>query len=967
MKTAVALLQQKVPCLCGWAVAGVLATGLLGAQAPAPLKARINSEISSSQPTTLQGSLHPFARAENDAGRMPATARLNGISLYFNRSAAQQSDLEALLAAQQDPTSPHYHQWLTPDQFAARFGMAQSDLDKAQSWLQQQGFSIDSVARSHNMIRFSGTVAQVESAFATEMHYYNVAGARHFAPSTALSVPAAIAPAVAGVRNLNDFRPRAQHTVPRAGFTSSQSGNVFFAPPDIATVYDIGPLYSNSIDGTGQAIAVAGQSAIQLADIENFQSAANLTKKDPLPVLMPGTGDSQVTANGDEGESDIDVEWAGATAPGANIVFVYTGSNTSFGVYDSVQYAVDEKIAPIISVSYDSCETELTANDLKVLEGIMSQGASQGQTIVVASGDQGSTACSGDTHLSTTQQEAIAVNYPASSAYTTGMGGTEIDPGNQAYITAGQGYWQAKGSSDTVSTALKYIPEVAWNDDSVGNPLSASGGGASALVQRPSWQTGVPGIASGSKRLVPDVSLYSSPGLPGYLYCTSDQTNWAQGTATAPPQQASCDSGFRDSSTGYLTVAGGTSFAAPIFAGMVAMINQKAGYTTGQGLINPTLYKLANNPATYAAAFHDITSGDNNCTAGANFCAATTGFSAATGYDEVTGLGSVDLNALAGAWPVNSGAALIATSTTVVPSNASPAVNTADTFTITVAAVSGSATPTGSVTLQIDGGTDFGGTTVANQALSNGSVTYSATFGTTGSHQVLAQYSGDATHAASVGVGEVTIGTASSGKGTFTLAATPSTLTEKQGTSGDETITVTPSGGYTGTVLLTFTTSNSSALANLCYAFTNTNSSGQGSVAIPGTAAVTTTLTLDSKAADCASATGGARPGFKPLRTLMAGRAGENAPPPPNRLPAEAALAGLALAGFLGRYARRFGGAAWVLMLAAAGLALSACSSSSVNSQFQNPPKGTYTVTLNGADSAKASTTASTTFSFTIN
>jgi subtilase family serine protease len=967
METRVSSLQRKGLRLGGVVAAWAIGAGSLAAQAP--LKARISSEITSSQPAALQGSLHPFARAENDAGRMPQSARLNGISLYFNRSAAQQADLEGLLKAQQDPASPQYHQWLTPDQFAARFGMAQSDLDNVESWLQQQGFSIDSISRSHNMVRFSGTVGQVESAFGTQMHYYNVGGVRHFAPATVLSVPAAIAPAVQGLRNLNDFRPRAQHTVPRAAFTSSQSGNVFFAPPDIATVYDIAPLYSNSIDGTGQAIAVAGQSAIQLSDIENFQSASNLTKKDPTLVLIPGTGEAQVSANGDEGESDIDVEWAGAIAPGANVVFVYTGSNTSFGVYDSVQYAVDEKIAPIISLSYDSCETELSTNDLSVLEGVMSQGASQGQTIVVASGDQGSTACSGDTNLSATQQQAIAVNYPASSAYTTGMGGTEIDPGNNAYITSGQGYWSSKGSSDTVSTALKYIPEVAWNDDSTGNPLSASGGGASALVARPSWQTGVPGIASGSKRLVPDVSLYSSPGLPGYLYCTSDQTNWAAASGTTAAQQASCNSGFRDSATGYLTVAGGTSFAAPIFAGMIALINQKAGYSTGQGLINPTLYALAGHASTYASAFHDITSGNNNCTAGTTYCSSTTGFAAGTGYDEVTGLGSVDVNALAAAWPVNTGtgAGLTSTTTTVVPSNASPAVSTADIFTITVASVSGSSTPTGSVTLQIDGGTAFGGTTVTGQLLTNGSVTYSATFTTNGSHQVLAQYSGDSAHAPSVGVGEVTIGTASSGKGNFTLGATPSTLTVAQGSSGNETLTITPAGGYTGTVTLNFATSNDTALANLCYAFTNTSSTGLGSVSVPGTAAVTTTLTLDAKATDCVSATGGAKPGLRPLRARTAGAVSRNETSAPARWPAGVAIAGLFLIGCLRRHALRFRAAAWLLVLAAAGLALSACSSSSVSSQVRNPSKGTYTITVTGADTVTTSNTATTTFTLTIN
>ena len=969
MNTPSVAAQRKSLRAFALALAGTLTAGPLPAQSPAPLKARINTEITSSQAMVLPGSLHPVARPENDAGPMPPDARLNGISLYFNRSAAQQADLEALLKAQQDPKSRQYHQWLTPDQFAARFGMVQGDLDKVRTWLQQQGFSIDSVARSRNVIRFTGTVAQVESAFGTQMHYYVVGGARHFAPSTVLSLPAAIAPAVSGVRNLNDFRPRPQHVVPRAGFTSSSSGNVFFAPPDIGTVYDIGPLYSNSINGTGQSIAVVGQSAIQLTDIENFQSASNLQKKDPTLVLVPGTGDSQVAANGDEGESDLDVEWSGAVAPGANVVFVYTGSNTNFGVYDSIHYAVDEKIAPIISVSYDSCETELTQSDLTTLEGVMSQAAAQGQTIVVASGDQGSTACSGDTHLSTQQQEAVAVNYPASSAYATGLGGTEIDSTNQAYITAGQGYWAAKGSSDTVSSALKYIPEVVWNDDSTGNPLSATGGGVSTLVRRPAWQSGVPGIASGTMRLVPDVALYSSPGVPGYLYCTSDQTNWAQGSATAPPQQASCNSGFRDSATGYLTVAGGTSFAAPIFAGMVALINQKAEYTTGQGLINPTLYQLAGNASTYASVFHDVTKGNNNCLAGSSFCSSTTGFAAGTGYDEATGLGSVDLFLLAGKWPVNTGASasLLSTTTTVVPSNATPAVNTADTFTITVAETSGSGMPTGTVTLQIDGGTAFGGTTVANQALSNGSTTYSATFAATGSHQVLAQYSGDANHAASVGIGTVTIGTSSSGKGTFTLTASPSTLTVKQGSSGAETLTITPAGGYTGTVLLNFTTSNNNALGNLCYSFTNTNSAGQGSVSVPGTAAVTSTLTFDTQASDCVSATGGSRPGWRPLRLAMKNAVSRGAPPAPGRLPAGLAFAGLLLAGFVGRYARRFRAAAWVLVVAAAGLALSACGSSSSSSTVSNPPRGTYTVTVSGADSVTTSNTGSTTFTFTIN
>jgi subtilase family serine protease len=964
MKTIFPLLQQKWFRICAMVIACAMAAGLAGAQSPAP---RIKAGITNSNQSTLNGSLHPLALPQNDAGRMPGNTRLNGISLYFNRSAAQQADLEALIAAQQDPSSAQYHQWLTPDQFAARFGMAQSDIVKVQSWLQQQGFSIDSVARSRNMIRFSGTVAQVESAFSTQMHYYLTGSEKHFAPATALSVPAAMAPAVSAIRNLNDFRPRPQHTMPRAQFTSGQSHNVFFAPGDVATVYDIKPLYSASVNGAGQSIAIVGQSAIQVSDIENFQSAAGLTKKDPNLVLVPGTGDSQVFANGDEGESDIDVEWAGAIATGANIVFVYTGSTTTFNIYDSVQYAVDELIAPIISISYASCEGQfLTQADYTSLDAIMQQAATQGQTVTAASGDQGSTACSGVSGLTTAQQQALAVNFPASSAYVTGMGGTEITSADST--SSNTTYWTGGSStSDTLTSAVTYIPEVAWNDDASGS-LSASGGGASAFTPIPSWQSSFPGI-TGSKRLVPDVSLYSSPNLPGYLFCTSDTSNWGS------TQTASCNSGFRDASTNILTVAGGTSFAAPIFAGMVALINQKANYTAGQGLINPTLYKLAANSSTYASAFHDITSGNNSCTlAGSTLCSGggTTSFQAGTGYDEVTGLGSVDLDKLAAAWPVAS-ASLIGTTTTVVPANPAPTVNVADLFTITVADVSGSGTPTGSVTLQIDGGTLFGGTTVANQTLTaNGTLTYSATFTATGPHQVLAQYAGDATHAASTGVGSVTIGVISSGKGTFsfTPAPTPSTLTVAQGSSGTETITITPAGSYTGTVLLNFTTSNSNALTNLCYAFTNTLTTGQGSVAVGGTTAVTTQLLLDTKAADCATTTTGSQPGLHSLHALRGGNISRGPAPQPasHRLPVEVAFAGLLLAGFVGRYARKFRSAAWIIVLAAAGLALSACGGSSSTTTVSNPPKGTYTITLSGQDSVTSTIAApAATFTFTIN
>ena len=950
---------KKLRRVCGsLAAASVISATLCAQSAP-----RIRSEISTYQMTPVKDSLHPLARPQFDAGRLPGDTSLNGISIVFNRTAAQQADLNNLILEQQNPASPLYHQWLTPERFAARFGMARADLAKVEGWLQQQGFSIDSVSRSRNLVRFSGKARQVETAFATEMHFYNVNGKHHFAPSTQLSVPAAIWPAVLAIRNLNDFRPAA-HVVyrknlrPNPKFTSGISGDVFFAPGDITTVYDVKPVYSAGYTGGGQKIAIVGQSAVELSDIENFQSAAGLQVKDPTVVLMPGTGTSTFSS-GDESESDLDLEWSGAIATGADIYFVYTGSNQNFGAFDAIQYAVDQNLAPIISSSYGECEAYL---DGSALESTFQQAASQGQTVMAASGDDGSTDCylNSSTNPSQPEQQALAVDYPASSPYVTGMGGTEISSANSDYMTSGTAYWEGSSGADVISSALQYIPEVAWNDDlnncGEANCLSASGGGASSLFTKPSWQTGVPGIPSDGKRDVPDLALYTSPSNPGYLYCTSDSSAWTSG------QAASCNSGFRDATTEDLTVAGGTSFAAPIFSGIVALINQKAGYTSGQGLINPTLYKLASNSTIYASAFHDITTGNNDCSAGSPDCGSTAGFSATTGYDQVTGLGSIDAFNLVTAWPSRTGVTLIGTTTTIAAANSSPALNASDTFTITVTSSTGNTVLTGTVTVTIDGGTPTKGIALT----SSGTATYTTSFSTAGVHQLIADYSGDSTHAGSNGVVSVSVPTTSSGSGSFTLSST--NVTVAQGSTGDSTITITPKSGYTGTVLLTFDTSNDGALQNLCAGFTNTDSAGDGTLAVSNSSAVSTQLVLDTNAADCL--TGAARKtGMAPLRSFKGVKVSTRNSGPGNedthRAPAELAFAGLLLAGFLGRYARKFRTLAGVIALVAIGFGISACGS--VTSTLSNPPAGTYTITVTGQDSSSASIPSATTnFTFVI-
>ncbi|MGA2535853.1 MAG: protease pro-enzyme activation domain-containing protein [Terracidiphilus sp.] len=944
----------------------LLASCALMASLASAQSARISSEIVSTEQSTLKNSQNPLAQAQYDAGRVPANTRLDGITIVFSRSAAQEADLKALIAAQQNPASPQYHQWLNPDQFAARFGMADADLAKVEGWLQQQGFAIDDVARSKNAIHFAGTVRQVEQAFSTEMHYYNLSGTKHFAPSTALSVPSALAPTVLAIKNLDDFRPKS-HAVfgknarVKPAFTSSQTGEVFFAPPDIKTVYDINPLYNAGITGTGQAIALVGQSEIQLSDIEAFQNAAGLTVKDPTQVLVPNTGDAAINpvSTGDEAESDLDIEWSGAIAPGATIQFVFTGnSSNSGGAFQSIQYAIDQDLAPIISSSYGDCEADLGG---QTLETFFEQAATQGQTVMAAAGDDGSTDCFGDTDLTTAQQEALGVDYPGSSPNVTSMGGTEISAtaDNGDYLTAGDGYWSAPGSSDTVSTALQYIPEIAWNDDAANcgqsDCLSSGGGGASSLFTKPSWQTGVPGIPADGKRDVPDLALYASPSNPGYLFCSSDPETGITG---------SCANGFRDANSEYLTIAGGTSFDAPIFSGILALINQNSGYTEGQGLINPTLYTLASNSATYAAAFHDITTGNNDCTAGSADCSGAIGFSAGTGYDQVTGLGSVDAASLAAAWPANTGvsAALIDTTTAIAASSAAPNTNVSDTFTITVASATGTTIPTGNVSIEVDGGT-----AITEALASNGTYVYTTSFATAGSHTIFAAYAGDATHVPSSSSVSVTVAAVSSGKGTFAVAPTPSTLTVAQGASGSETITVTPSASpaYTGTVDMSFVTSNSSALQNLCYQWSDQNTAGDGVVAISGTTAGTIQLTLDANAADCTS-TGAIRNGGKPsMRRLGATSSSAKNTNGGNPIPMTVAFAGLLLAGFLGR-SRKLRGLAAMILLAAAGLAVTACGGS-VSTTVSDPPKGNYTITVTGTDSTTSTITNTATFTLTIN
>jgi subtilase family serine protease len=619
-------------------------------------KNRIARAIDSENVAAVRGTAHPLAQSRFDQGRLSPAQQLSGVTLTFRLSAAQQSDLDRLLREQQDPSSPNYHKWLTPEQYASRFGMTQNDLAKVTSWLQSQGLAVDGISRSRTEISFSGTVGQVEYALKTELHNYSIKGEQHFANATDVALPAAFSREVLDVRGLNNFHPKPRFRRLSPRFTSSISGNHFVIPGDFATIYDLGPLYSQGLDGAGQTIAVMGQTAISLSDIDAFRAASGLSKYEPTLLLVPNTGNAP-TCSDDEGEADLDLEWSGAVAKNASIIYVYVGVGTGAcgksrtkDVFDALQYAIANNVAPVISISYGNCEANL-GTFVNTMRQWAQQANAQGQTISGPSGDDGAADCDFQVSSAT---HGLAVDVPASIPEVTGVGGTEFTgdttqcPGSPPSCPGGVApadppYWGGSSSPTSGASALIYIPEKTWNDTSQSLALvppkgfAASGGGASTIftkAQAP-WQTG-PGVPNDGKRDVPDISLNASNFHDPALFCTA----------------GSCVNGFRDANGG-LSGVGGTSLGAPSFAGILAIINQATQATAGQGNVNPNLYSLA---VSKPLAFNDITSGDNKvpCTTGTQNCPSGTssiGFTAGANYDQVTGLGSPDAFNLVTAWP----------------------------------------------------------------------------------------------------------------------------------------------------------------------------------------------------------------------------------------------------------------------------------------------------------------------------
>ena len=670
---------------------------------PAALRAqenRITGPIDRNRTVLLKGNVHPRAQAQYDRGPVEPSFELAYVTLLLQPSPSQQTALEQLLAQQQNPSSPSYHQWLTPEQYAARFGLSPGDIAIVVAWLQSEGLKVNDVARGRHWIAVTGTAGLIDSAFHTAIHRYNVEGETHFATASEPSVPAALAGVVSGFQGLDDFYPKPMHRLAPAGDPAynSSSGAHYLAPDDFATIYNLNPLYNTGVDGTGQKIAIIGDTDVDLADIQNFRRHFNLPANDPQVVLY---GPDPAIDSGNLSEADLDLEWSGAVARNATIVYVYARS-----VNTASQYAIDQNLAPVISFSFGGCEL----SNSPAFRSIAQQASAQGITWLAASGDNGAAGC--DAPFSSLQaSKGLAVSFPASIPEITAVGGTMFSEGSG-------NYWAATNGPN-LGSALSYIPETAWNETGAGG-LAASGGGASALFSKPPWQTG-PGVPNDNARDVPDVAL-SAADHDGYL-AVSGGMNW---------------------------IFSGTSAASPSFAGIVALLNQylvSAGAQAQPGLgnINPALYRLAQSTTN---VFHDITTGGNivpcrlnspNCQNG------SMGYQAGPGYDLVTGLGSVDAYQLVTQWNSAAGSTI----TTLTADSTTVTVTSAVKLTATVTAAAGGATPSGTVSFNVADSSLGSAPLTVSGGVATATFTLSAGRLPIGAGTVWAIYSGDASFSGS--------------------------------------------------------------------------------------------------------------------------------------------------------------------------------------------------------------------------
>ncbi len=701
------------------AVAICAATSISGYAQARGASRLITQSIDDRQVHTLRGNTRAEANADNDLGRAADGLALEHMQLQLKRSPERDQAAEQYLAGLHDTTSPNYRHWLTAAEYGQQFGAAQADIDTITSWLHAHGFTVNTVYPNALNIDFSGTAGQVRSAFHTEIHHLDVEGAAHVANMSDPQIPEALANAVKGVVSLHDFTPHPMKK-PRPAYTySADAGTVHaMTPGDLATIYNFSPLFAAGTTGAGQSIVLIEDTDLyKTADWATFRSTFGLSSHTAgkLSTVHPAalTGQNNCAdpgvVSGDDGEAILDAEWASAAAPDASIVVAAcANTRTTFGGFIALQNLLNSANPPaIVSISYGECEAQLGAAGNAAIASLYQQGVAEGVSIFVSAGDEGAASCDAGASAAT---HGIGVSGFASTPYNVAVGGTDFA---DTALGTSPLYWNAT-NSPTFDSALSYIPEIPWNDSCASSLLAnhfgyatpygaegfcatttaakgglltvasgsggpsgcASGapavasvvGGTCAGYAKPSWQSGVYGIPSDGVRDLPDVSLFSASGVWGHYYVTCWSNTRAGGAAcTGAPSTWSG--------------AGGTSFAAPILAGVQALVNQRTG--ARQGNPNYAYYRLAAANATCDAfnatagcIFHNVSQGDIdvNCSGSIDCFGATAtskgrraatstngalsltsqsyapAFPATTGWNFATGIGSIDATGLVNAW-----------------------------------------------------------------------------------------------------------------------------------------------------------------------------------------------------------------------------------------------------------------------------------------------------------------------------
>ena len=693
-------------------------SGLLAQTGSTPLatpSVQIIAPVTGDSLVTLKGNTHPLAQARYDQGAVSPSLATGRMQLLLRRSPAQAETLREYMGQLQNPNSPNYRKWLTPSSYGANFGISDQDLQTVEAWLTSQGFKVEAVPASRNLIQFSGTTGQVAQAFHTSIHTYVVNGETHHSNASDPEIPAALAPVVAGISPMNDFRAKAQHVLRGTSTVSNASGSLqvvghptpqltvtdpvtggpflFVTPSDAATIYNAPNSLNRSFSGTalygtGVKVGVAEYSDLQTADYQNYRNLFLPGITAPAPNLIVDGADPGVTLDGDGQEALLDAEVISGLAPAASLYFYSSASDIlDDGLSDAIVRAIEDNEVSVLSVSYGSCEAELGSSGNTFFFEYWQQAAAQGITPLVAAGDNGSAACD-DATTGNVAVNGLQVNGIASTPYDIAVGGTDFN-------VLGSNFTQYATASNVspdsfYGSALGYIPENPWND-SIKDPVGAfsanvvnlypdmnggtdfsiivagSGGASSAGVCTATSQNGIclsPGYPTPPFQSGINVGTAAPSGVR-YL---PDVSLFAAPGKAHPVAWAFCSDSSLDQATtasytdclpgsnGFnLDPIGGTSAATPAVAGILGLVIQSLPGNPRLGIANDVLYNL--NAKGNTGAFNDVTVGNNSVpcspvnSAGCGSNGFLTGYNAGTGYDLATGLGSINIAKLITAWP----------------------------------------------------------------------------------------------------------------------------------------------------------------------------------------------------------------------------------------------------------------------------------------------------------------------------